>query len=165
MRVHCGCVGIGCATTCRLSLGPGGNVACAAAEQLAFDFQPGDDVGAGDLKNYFARFAGVRRYMDETKQRAKELGYVETAQADIVRDSLIGAAPLITGTICVAYIAFYQLEVRLLLDVFRAGQLNLFWLGISALPTVQDFYLWFYLAFAISSTMMALANCGTPCSV
>ena len=82
-----------------------------------------------------------------------QLGYVETAHADIVRDSLIGAAPLITGTICVAYIAFYQLEVRLLLDVLREGQLNLFWLGIRALPTVQDFYLWFYLAFAISSTM------------
>ena len=30
------------------------------------------------IERYFARFAGVRRYMDETKVRAKELGYVET---------------------------------------------------------------------------------------
>jgi len=82
-----------------------------------------------------------------------QLGYVETAQSDIVRDSLIGAAPLIIGTICVAYIAFYRLDVRLLLDVLREGQFNLFWMGIRALPTVKDFYLWFYLAFCISSTM------------
>ncbi|MDP3085498.1 MAG: DNA polymerase I [Rubrivivax sp.] len=30
------------------------------------------------IERYFVRFAGVRRYMDETKLRAKELGYVET---------------------------------------------------------------------------------------
>jgi hypothetical protein len=83
-----------------------------------------------------------------------QLGYVETARSDIVRDSLIGAAPLITGTICVAYIAFYQLEMRVLLAVLQHGQLNLFWMGVRTLPTVEDFYLWFYLAFAVSSTMM-----------
>ncbi len=31
------------------------------------------------IDKYFARFAGVRRYMDQTKKSAKELGYVETA--------------------------------------------------------------------------------------
>ena len=30
------------------------------------------------IDRYFARFAGVKRYMDETKTRAAELGYVET---------------------------------------------------------------------------------------
>jgi hypothetical protein len=83
-----------------------------------------------------------------------QLGYVETAKSDIVRDSLIGAAPLIVGTIFVAYIAIYQLEMRVLWDVLRNGQFNLFWMGINALPTVKDFYLWFYLTFAVSSTMM-----------
>jgi len=39
-------------------------------------------------------------------------------------------------------------------DAFRNGQFNLFWIGVRALPQVQDFYLWFYLAFAVSSTMM-----------
>ena len=83
-----------------------------------------------------------------------QLGYVETARSDIIRDSLIGGAPLITGTICVAYIAFYHMDMQILLDVLRQGQLHLFWMGVRALPTVQDFYLWFYLAFAVSSTMM-----------
>jgi DNA polymerase-1 len=30
------------------------------------------------IDRYFARFAGVKRYMDETKARAAQLGYVET---------------------------------------------------------------------------------------
>ena len=83
-----------------------------------------------------------------------QLGYVETARSDVVRDSLIGAAPLIVGTLFVAYVAIYHLQMRVLWDVFRNGQLDLFWMGVRALPKVQDFYLWFYLAFAVSSTMM-----------
>uniref|UniRef100_UPI00286C9268 DNA polymerase n=1 Tax=Methylibium sp. TaxID=2067992 RepID=UPI00286C9268 len=30
------------------------------------------------IDRYFARFAGVKRYMDETRESARELGYVET---------------------------------------------------------------------------------------
>ena len=83
-----------------------------------------------------------------------QLGYVETARSDVVRDSLIGAAPLIVGTLFVAYVAVYHLQMRVLWDVFRNGQFGLFWMGVRALPHVQDFYLWFYLAFTVSSTMM-----------
>lgn len=83
-----------------------------------------------------------------------QLGYVETAKSDIVRDSLIGAAPLITGTLFVAYVAVERFEMRILWDVLRNGQLELFWMGMGALPNVSDFYLWFYLVFAVSSTMM-----------
>ncbi len=39
-------------------------------------------------------------------------------------------------------------------DVLRNGQLNLFWMAARALPNAGDFYLWFYLVFAVSSTMM-----------
>src|SRR5574339_1065665 len=83
-----------------------------------------------------------------------QLGYVETVHSDAVRDSLIGAAPLIVGTLFVAYVAIAHLQMRVLWDVFRNGQFNLFWMGIRALPRVQDFYVWFYLVFAVSSTMM-----------
>src|SRR5690606_22876703 len=74
--------------------------------------------------------------------------------SDIVRDSLIGAAPLIFGTLFVAYVAINRLDMRVLWDTFRNGQFDLFWLGLRLLPTVGDFHLWFYLAFAVSSTMM-----------
>jgi hypothetical protein len=83
-----------------------------------------------------------------------QLGYVETARSDVVRDSLIGAAPLIVGTLFIAYVTVYHLQMRPLWDAFRNGQLDLFWLGVRTLPQAPDFYLWFYLAFAVSSTMM-----------
>ena len=83
-----------------------------------------------------------------------QLGYVETGRADVVRDSLIGAAPLIAGTLFVAYVALYQLDMRIVWDTFRNGQLNLFWMAVAALPRIPDFYPWFYLTFVVSSTMM-----------
>jgi hypothetical protein len=82
------------------------------------------------------------------------MGYVEVAQTDIVRDSLIGAAPLILGNLVVAYIAIYRMYLLPLWDVLRNGQMGLFWLGITLLPNVKDFALWFYLTFAVSSTML-----------
>src|SRR5574339_559257 len=83
-----------------------------------------------------------------------QLGYVETGRSDVVRDSLIGAAPLIVGTLFVTFVAIDRLQMRILWDVFRNGQMSLFWMGLGMLPSVGDFYLWFYLVFAISSTMM-----------
>jgi hypothetical protein len=82
------------------------------------------------------------------------MGYVEVAESDIVRDALIGAAPLILGNLVVAYIAIYRLHLILLWDVLRNGQMDLFWMGVTLLPKVPDFALWFYLTFAISSTML-----------
>ncbi|MFZ5912127.1 MAG: hypothetical protein ACOYYU_19140 [Chloroflexota bacterium] len=82
------------------------------------------------------------------------MGYVEVAETDIVRDSLIGAAPLVLGNLAVAYIAIQRLHLFPLWDVLRNGQMNLFWMGITLLPQVKDFPLWFYLTFAISSTML-----------
>jgi hypothetical protein len=83
-----------------------------------------------------------------------QLGYVETQQTDAARDSLIGAAPLFAGGLFVAYAAIFRLHLLPLWDVLRNGQFALFWLGITLLPQVKDFYVWFYLTFAVSSTMM-----------
>ncbi len=83
-----------------------------------------------------------------------QLGYVETARTDILRDSLIGAAPLFAGGSIVAYIAITRLGLLPMWDVLRHGQMELFWLGLTLLPHVNDFPLWFYLTFAISSTML-----------
>jgi hypothetical protein len=83
-----------------------------------------------------------------------QLGYVETEQSDAARDSLIGGAPLFAGGLFIAYAAIYHLQLLPLWDVLRNGQFDLFWLGITLLPQVKDFYLWFYLTFAVSSTMM-----------
>ncbi|MCC7190815.1 MAG: hypothetical protein IT312_18930 [Anaerolineales bacterium] len=83
-----------------------------------------------------------------------QMGYVEIARSDIARDSLIGAAPLIVGTLFTAYVAVYALDMRVLWDTLRNGQMSMFWMGINALPTVNNFYIWAYLAFVVSSMMM-----------
>lgn len=82
------------------------------------------------------------------------LGYVETAQSDVLRDSLIGAAPLLAGGLFVAWAAIGPLQLLPLWDVLHNGQWNLVWLGLTMLPGLPDFWLWFYLTFAVSSTML-----------
>ena len=121
-------------------------------------FLPG--VFLHELSHYLmAKLLGVRTgkfsiFPQSLPDGRLQLGYVETVKSDVVRDSLIGAAPLIVGTIFVASVAIYRLEMRVLWDVFRNGQLDLFWMGIRALPQVRDFYVWFYLVFTVSSTML-----------
>ncbi len=83
-----------------------------------------------------------------------QLGYVETEQTDVVRDSLVGLAPIVAGTLFIAYAGIYGMHLDTLWRVFQNGQLNLFFMGIGLLPRVPDFFLWFYLTFAVSSTML-----------
>ncbi len=82
------------------------------------------------------------------------LGYVETARADVLRDALIGTAPLVTGGAAVTLIGIYLLQLVPLFADLSAGQWDLLWSGLRSLPERPDFWLWFYLAFAISSTML-----------
>jgi hypothetical protein len=83
-----------------------------------------------------------------------QLGFVETSQTDWIRASMIGAAPLIAGGLFIAFAASYRMELPLLWDILRKGQFDLFWLGVIELPKVHDFWIWFYLTFVVSSTMM-----------
>ena len=98
-----------------------------------------------------ARFSLIPQVLEDGRL---QLGYVETTQTDIVRDSLVGAAPLIVGGGSVALIAIFPLHLQPMWDVLRNGQLGLFWFGITGLFTIRDFPLWFYLTFAVSSTML-----------
>jgi hypothetical protein len=86
------------------------------------------------------------------------LGYVETQRTDVVRDSLIGLAPLVAGGLFIAYASIYKLNLLLLWQTFQNGQLELFLAALRALPSVNDFPLWFYLTFAVSSTMLPSAS-------
>ena len=83
-----------------------------------------------------------------------QMGYVEVERTDFIRDSLIGLAPLIAGTLFIAYAGIQQLQLNTLWDVLRNGQVELFWMGVGLLPTISDFWLWFYLTIVVSSTMM-----------
>jgi hypothetical protein len=82
------------------------------------------------------------------------LGYVETATGGFIRDSLIGIAPLVTGCVFVGYVASSQMNIVPLWDLIRNGDWGVFWNNLSSVFRTPDFWLWFYLAFAVSSTMM-----------
>lgn len=82
------------------------------------------------------------------------LGYVETASGGFIRDALIGAAPLVTGCLFVAYAGIYHLHLLPLWNFVRLADWNGFWSGLISIPNAPDFWLWFYLIFTVSSTMM-----------
>jgi hypothetical protein len=82
------------------------------------------------------------------------LGYVETASGGFVRDALIGAAPLVAGGLFVAYAAIFQIHILPLWDLMRSADWGAFWAMLVTVPKSPDFWLWFYLTFTISSTMM-----------
>jgi hypothetical protein len=81
------------------------------------------------------------------------MGYVETAQTDFIRDALIGAAPLIAGSLFVAYAGFVHLEFSSLWDQFASGDLNSIAGALSQAVAQPDFWIWFYVIFVVSSTM------------
>jgi hypothetical protein len=82
------------------------------------------------------------------------LGYVETVSGGFVRDALIGAAPLVMGSLFVAYSAIYQMHILPLWDLIHNTNWGVFWAMLVTIPNSSDFWLWFYLTFTISSTMM-----------
>jgi hypothetical protein len=82
-----------------------------------------------------------------------QLGFVETSSADIFRDALIGLAPLLTGSVFVAFAGLTKLGLPELWEGLASGNTNLF-STIGDLQLRPDFWLWFYLTFTVSSTMM-----------
>jgi len=121
-------------------------------------FLPG--VLVHEVSHFFmARLLGVRtgrlsivpRPMEDGRLR---LGYIETGRADFVRDALIGAAPLLFGGVLVGYVALYPLGVPDLWNRLTSGSSAAAQQGVVQLISQADFWIWFYLAFAISSTMM-----------
>ena len=82
------------------------------------------------------------------------LGSVEVAKADLLRDSVIGAAPLIAGGLFISYAAVSPLNLLPLWGALRLADFPTFWTGFFDLPAQPDFWLWAYLAFTVSSTML-----------
>lgn len=83
-----------------------------------------------------------------------QLGYVETAETDIVRETLIGIAPLMAGVLFIAFVSFSQLGIPATWKNLEVGRLFNRPSDITNLYNSADFWIWFYLVFTVSSTMM-----------
>lgn len=87
-----------------------------------------------------------------------QLGYVETQASDWVRETLIGAAPLISGGLLVAYAGVQRLGLPGAWDALSSGAPGALQQTLSAMLERPDFWLWFYLTIAVSSTMLPSAS-------
>lgn len=82
------------------------------------------------------------------------MGYVEAERVDFVRESLIGFAPLLFGGLFVAYTGLVQLKFHSLWGTLMQVNLAALPDAFAALYAQSDFWLWFYLTFVVSATMM-----------
>lgn len=86
------------------------------------------------------------------------LGYVETRATDPFRDALIGIAPLLAGCIFIAFVGLGPLRLGQLAAPLATGGLKSVLPVLSQVYQRPDFFLWFYLTFAVSSTMLPSAS-------
>jgi len=110
-----------------------------------------------------ARLLGVRtgRFSLVPKVMANgtlRLGFVETSVTDPLRDTLIGAAPLISGVLVMTILGLKPLGILPLTEWVFKGDWATLASEVVKLPARPDFWLWFYLAFAVSSTMLPSAS-------
>lgn len=83
-----------------------------------------------------------------------QLGFVETAGSDWLRDALIGAAPLFAGGAFVAYAGVVRLDLPAIWEAMITFGPQFAPNLLRYLYSLPDFWLWLYLTFAVSSTML-----------
>ena len=106
-----------------------------------------------------AKLLGVRTgkiTLWPSKRRGNQmrLGSVRVARTDPFRSSLIGVAPLISGSLTVLIIGQLILGLGDLGEVLTNGEWEPLWESILAHLQAPDFWLWLYLIFAISNAML-----------
>lgn len=123
---------------------------------FSFLFLPG--VLLHELSHFFAakilrvktgRFSVIPKVLPNGKV---QLGYVEVAATDFVRDSVVGVAPLISGMGVILLVAQYIFGLPILAtEQLGPRLLPQLWGSVFQVP---DAWLWIYLVFAVSTTMM-----------
>jgi hypothetical protein len=86
------------------------------------------------------------------------LGYVETERMDFVRETLVGAAPLIVGTGVVLWISYGRLNLGPVAVALGQGDVLALWQAWQAVMLAPDAGLWLYLTFAVSNSMLPSAS-------
>lgn len=108
-------------------------------------------VAARLLRVKTGKFSLIPQQLED---RRLQLGYVETAKSDVIRDALIGGAPLLAGGIVVAYIGFVRFNLPAMWLGIQSQTFESWQQMAATIYRNSDFWLWVYLAFVISSTMM-----------
>jgi hypothetical protein len=86
------------------------------------------------------------------------LGYVETEHVDPVREAIIGAAPLLAGAAVIIFVGYTRLGVELMAEALVRGDLLGMGQALSAMTGRPNFWLWLYLIFTVSNSMLPSAS-------
>ncbi|MCX6027257.1 MAG: hypothetical protein NTY23_13550 [Chloroflexi bacterium] len=86
------------------------------------------------------------------------LGYVETEEADFLRSSLVGVAPLIAGIIALLVLGQRMLHIDAVGLALAGGELDLARQSAAQILGLPLAGLWIYLVFAVSNTMFPSAS-------
>ena len=86
------------------------------------------------------------------------LGYLETDKPDLFREALIGLAPLITGAAAIIFMGYARLGLGPVGDALARTDLVEAARGMAAMTQVKDFWLWLYLVFTVSNSMLPSAS-------
>lgn len=113
-----------------------------------------------------ARSLGLRtgkfRVWPKRQGKMIGMGQVTVERGGLWRDSLVGLAPLLVGSVLVALIGRHIFSANQLTTLLYAGEINnSFRLLISAMQTA-DSALWAYLLFAVANAMMPSASDREP---
>ncbi len=87
------------------------------------------------------------------KKDAVWLGSVQVSRADPLRSSLIGLAPLITGSLAAVAIGTH-LQLDTLGTLVLQGNWQAVWNELGASARLPDFWLWVYLLFSVANRML-----------
>lgn len=114
-----------------------------------------------------ARLLGVRTEklsigLSKKRGRALEMGSVRVAPADPVRNSLIGVAPLVGGSLAIFLIGDRALKLEGLAQAFQSRPAADIAVELSKALHAPDLWLWLYLIFAISNTMLPSSTDRRP---
>jgi len=106
-----------------------------------------------------AKLLGVRTgkislWPSKGRGNQMRLGSVRVARTDPFRSSLIGVAPLISGSLAVLIIGQLILGLGDLGEVLLNREWEPFWESILVHLQAPDFWLWLYLIFAVSNAML-----------
>jgi hypothetical protein len=89
-----------------------------------------------------------------SKGKTIRFGYVVTKQVDPFRSSLIGIAPLVMGMAALSFLGLEHLGLRQLPEMLGSGDVEGAITALNGLASTPELFLWIYLIFAISNTML-----------
>ncbi|MGD2176268.1 MAG: hypothetical protein PVG71_00440 [Anaerolineae bacterium] len=83
-----------------------------------------------------------------------QLGFVPVEETDFVRASLIGLAPLLTGSAVILLIGYLAFDIGAMQQAFIEADWARLVAGFAGMLKAPDIWLWLYLVFTISNAML-----------